>query len=169
MAITYVIEDKMIKLDDDIKKIVDLMIQEDKKKIIFKNKDFSKISNILLPKLKKVNNSIINDDIKSIFVMDKPNIKLYFDYVKGKISCLIKLEVNNQQINIFEDNFNGIYVSSNIEEERNCINTLLGYNFKIDNFETNASNDFYMIELEQRANNVDGAYEKFYNVNRRKI
>ena len=30
----------------------------------------------------------------------------------------------------------------------------------IDNFETNASNDFYMIELEQRANNVDGAYEK---------
>lgn len=30
----------------------------------------------------------------------------------------------------------------------------------IDNFETNASNDFYMIELEQRANNVNGAYEK---------
>ena len=76
--------------------------------------------------------------------MDKPNIKLYFDYIKGKIFCLIKLEINNQEINIFEDNFNGIYVSRDIEEERDCINTLLGYNFKINERKKNI---FYLMMM----------------------
>lgn len=170
---SYIIyEDKMIKLDNDLKKIIDLMVQEDKKKIIFKDKDFSKISNILLPKLKKVNNNIITDDIKSIFVMDKPNIKLYFDYIKGKIFCLIKLEINNQEINIFEDNFNGIYVSRDIEEERDCINTLLGYNFKINEKKKEyiLSNDDDIIFFCQNGlKELDDKYEIYISNNIKKI
>ena len=170
---SYIIyEDKMIKLDDDIKKIVYLMIQEDKKKIIFKNKDLSKVSNILLPKLKKINNNIINDSIKSIFIMDKPKIKLYFDYIKGKIYCFIKLEVNNQEINIFEDNFNGIYVSRDIVEETNCINILLGYHFEINEKKKEyiLSNDDDIIYFCQNGlKELDDKYEIYISNNIKKV
>ena len=93
-----------------------------------KKENVDNLKNGLLRKVK--DNIIISENVKDIVISSKPVISLYFDLLKDKIDCKIKLDYNGNVIDYFDNN--SIIIRDDVVE-KDIINELLLYNFIIKN------------------------------------
>lgn len=94
--------------------------------LVFKKDNMETFKNGLLRKVK--NNINLSDNVTDIVISSKPDIALYFDLLREKIDCKVKLNYDGNEIDYFEDNTK---IIRDDEEEEKVINELLDYNFKI--------------------------------------
>lgn len=81
--------------------------------------------------LKRVKDNInISEEIDDIVISGKPDVSLYFDLLRDKIKCDIKLKYKDDVINYFDENTS---VVRDEEEENKVIEDLLSNNFQIEN------------------------------------
>ena len=109
-------------------KLIISLINNNIEEIKFKKDNIELFKNGLLRDVK--NNIDIDEKITDIVISVKPIVSLYFDLLKDKITCKIKLDYKGIEIDYFEDN-DKILRDDTYEEE--IINDLLSNKFEIHN------------------------------------
>lgn len=95
-------------------------------KLIFEKENLELFKKGLLPKIK--NNVVVSDKIDDIKILGKPDISLYFDIEKDKITCKIELDYQGHIIHYFEDT--NILRDEEVEQE--VIDDLNSFHFNIE-------------------------------------
>lgn len=98
------------------------------KELVFEKKEENLFKQGLLKDIK--NDIEISDNIDSIVISTKPVGKLYFDFKRNKIDCIIKLKYNNKEINYYD---NDDTILRDNDYESNIIIDLTKYHFNLDN------------------------------------
>ena len=114
-------------LPNNIARLINLCDLKNIEKITFEKDNLDLFKKGLLPKIK--NNLKLSESVEDILIFAKPDISLYFDLEKNKISCKIKLDYKGNVIDYFDNNEK--IVRDEIEEKE-VINDLLSLNFNID-------------------------------------
>ncbi|MEG2457639.1 MAG: DEAD/DEAH box helicase [Bacilli bacterium] len=126
-------------------------------KLLFEEKDMPIFSKGLLSSVK--DNIKIDKSIDNIIIGKTPNVKLYFDFKKDQIECIIKLEYNEQIISYFDD---VPFLVRDTEFESNAINDLLLIGFTIENKKILLSNMNLITKfLESKIDELSKEYEIF--------
>lgn len=135
----YVFKDKLYILPIELRKLIYKMIFDNTDEIILNDENAVIMSKYIYEYVDE--NINVDETIKEKFTVIKPNIKLYIDY-KNRLELQLKLEYNNKVIDYFDynDSFR------NDKEEKNVIEDLIKYNFKIDD------NKIYMEDLDDIVN-----------------
>jgi len=117
----YSIPDKIVRLRSE-------MTKNGFEELEFENKSLEKFSKGIL---KSVKDTIeLDDSVKDeIVIVRKPEVKLYFDFEYDKIVCKINLAYGNKNIDFFD---NDISIVRDTEFENEIIESLMTYNFKIE-------------------------------------
>lgn len=113
-------------LPNNVAKLIKLCDSKSITKLTFEKDSLNLFKNGLLPKIK--NDVKISDNVEDILILGKPDISLYFDLEKDKISCKIKLDYKGNIIDYFDNN-EKIVRDEIVEKE--LINDLLSLNFNI--------------------------------------
>lgn len=125
-------------------KLLKMLIENEKKQLLFKEEEFDNFANFVLPALEKLDkNVVIDDSLKDILKKDELNPKFYFDYEKDKVECKIYLVYHDIEKNIMDVNnkFGNNYVIRNYEKEKQYIYEIEKYGFKI-----NEEKEYFYLE-----------------------
>lgn len=99
----YAIYDKYLYvLPKETSKILIQMAQSNLKTISFKKDKLENFKNGMLRKIK--NNINVDEKITDLVITGKPEVSLYFDLLKDKITCKIKLDYDGNIIDYFDSN-----------------------------------------------------------------
>lgn len=107
----------------------------------------------------------MEDKLKEKFIIEPLKVKYYFDYDKNRLFCMIKMNYNNYSLNIIDNtnNFNGVYITRDKEEETKYISELSKYGFSLD-----IKKKYYYLEndriiefLEKGLNEISSKYETY--------
>lgn len=133
---SYIIKsNNMYYLNKEERKLLKVISENKKKELIFKNEELGAFSNYVYPILNKLDKSIeLDADLKNKFLIEPLKVKYYFDYDKDKLTCIIKINYNNYDLNVMDDvnNFNGVYITRDKKEEMKHISELSKYGFNCD-------------------------------------
>ena len=113
-------------LPSNIAKLIKLCDSKSITKLTFEKDSLNLFKKGLLPQIK--NTVKISDNVEDILILGKPDISLYFDLEKDKISCKIKLDYKGNIIDYFDNN-EKIVRDEFVEKE--LINDLLSLSFNI--------------------------------------
>lgn len=118
-------------LTDDERTLVQVMMENKRKKIIFKESEFSHVSNQILPRLKNIQ---IEDSLKDVFVFDTGVVRYYFESSKRGIIGYIKICFGDVELDLLDPSnyFNGHYISRNLDDEKKYIDELYRYGFQLE-------------------------------------
>ena len=153
-------------LNKQERKLLKIITENRKKELIFKNEELGAFSNYVYPVLNKLDQNIkMEDKLKEKFIIEPLKVKYYFDYDKNRLFCMIKMNYNNYSLNIIDNtnNFNGVYITRDKEEETKYISELSKYGFSLD-----IKKKYYYLEndriiefLEKGLNEISSKYETY--------
>ncbi len=126
----YAIKDgEFYMVPEKIEKLRNEMVINGFEELVFEEKSLEKFSKGIL---KNVKDTIeLDDTVKDkIVIARKPEAKLYFDFEYDKIVCKINLTYSSKNIDYFD---NDSSILRDTEYENEIIETLMSYNFKIEN------------------------------------
>ncbi len=120
-------QNKAYHLNQDYRKFLKTMEQNNMDSLIFSKKDLHSFSEGILPIVK--NEVEVSEDLKEISIIKKPDVKLYFDLNREDVTCKIKLGYAKQEIDYFakEDE-----VLRDMAYEKEVIQDLSAYGFELD-------------------------------------
>lgn len=170
---TYMItKNKMVKLLEKEAKLIKLLISNNKKQIVLKNNELNVFSNLIYPILKDKKTLKMDQVLRDKFVSKPLEVKYYFDYNNEIITCSIKLNYNNFLIDINDDNnnFDGVYISRNKEDEIKYINEITDigfvYDIKKNNYYLTGENIVEFLETYLKI--ISSKYETYISKNLKK-
>lgn len=125
----YVIKDnKFYHTPKKVIDIINMMKNNYVEELIFKENELDNFSKAILPRVK--DNIKISEELKDkIIVVNKPDVKLYFD-IKNNVTCKFKLKYKDQEIDYFDKVDN---ILRDVDCENEVITDLTNYNFIIEN------------------------------------
>lgn len=128
------INNKLYHYDIDVRQLLLMLIANDKRNIIIKKNDMDKFSKIIYPRVNKLKNTIIDEELQQKFINAELKVKLYFEKEKDHIIGNIKLCYNDNELNILDDtnSIKDIFVIRDSNKEQEYINELLNLGFTID-------------------------------------
>lgn len=115
-------------------KLLKVLVESQKKQLIFKEEEFASFASFILPALEKLDRNItIDSNLKDVLKKVEIKPRFYFDYEKDKIECKIKMVYEDIEKNIMDlsNKFGNNYVIRNYEKENQYILELEEYGFKI--------------------------------------
>ena len=125
---------KLYHFDKDISKLIGLMLNHNKKSVIFKKDEMEKFSKTLYPKVTRLKNTIIDEKIQDKFISKELKPKFYFEKLKDSIIGNIKLCLDDNEINVLDDtsSIKDAYIVRDNEKEQEYIDELLNLGFELD-------------------------------------
>lgn len=124
--------EKICHLNKEYSQFLKLLVANHKKQLYFKEAEYGKFANIVLPKLKKINEDLeLPQELKEKFQAIENKLKFYFEKKKNTIIGEIKLDIDGKEINIFSDveQINGKYIIRNQTQEKEYRQELENLNF----------------------------------------
>ena len=118
-------------------KILAGLRENDLDEIVFKKESEEVFKNGLLKQVR--NNIKISSNIKDIVIGSKPDISLYFDFIRNKIKCRVELDYNDKKIDYF---INDDTILRDEEAENKLVENLYQYHFEVEN------NNFILDDME---------------------
>ena len=123
----YFYDDKKIyKVEDNIYKLYQLLVDNDLDSFMFSKKDLGKFTRGLLSLLKE--NIHLDENITEITIPTAPKAKLYFDFYYSAVECQVKLTYGNKEIDYFS---NDPGVPRDTEYESNILQRLSNFGFTV--------------------------------------
>lgn len=123
----YFYDDKKIyKVEDNIYKLYQLLVDNDLDSFMFSKKDLGKFTGGLLSLLKE--NIHLDENITEITIPTAPKAKLYFDFYYSAVECQVKLTYGNKEIDYFS---NDPGVPRDTEYESNILQRLSDFGFTV--------------------------------------
>ena len=123
----YFYDDKKIyKVEDNIYKLYQLLVDNDLDSFMFSKKDLGKFTGGLLSLLKE--NIHLDENITEITIPTAPKAKLYFDFYYSAIECQIKLTYGNKELDYFSKDPG---VPRDTEYESNILQRLSDFGFTV--------------------------------------
>ena len=123
----YFYDDKKIyKVEDNIYKLYQLLVDNDIESFMFSKKDLGKFTGGLLSLLKE--NIHLDENITEITIPTAPKAKLYFDFYYSAVECQVKLTYGNKEIDYFS---NDPGVPRDTEYESNILQRLSDFGFTV--------------------------------------
>ncbi len=127
--------------------LLKLLIENEKKQLIFKKEEIDSFANYILPELEKLDKDLkIADELKDILKKGEITPRFYLDYNKERLECKIVLVYQNIEKNILEINnkFDNNYVIRDYEKEQSYIDDITRYGFILNEEKQN-----YILENEE--------------------
>ncbi len=154
----YIYDEKnMYKLSLEGARLYYELMKYEVNSIVFKKDNLNSFTNGVLPVVK--NNVIIDDSASDIKVGKEPKGQLYFDFYHNAIECKVKLQYDDNLINLF-DKSDGFLRDDNYEDK--IINTLNELGFYKDNKRFILDDiDLIGYFLEEKINDLTDDYEVF--------
>ncbi len=123
----YILLSKQVyHLNSDYRKLLTALIEDEVQTLVFSKNDLHTFSEGILPIIK--DEVKISEDIEEISDLSKPRVKLYFDINKNDITCKVKLEYKNEEIDYFSQNEE---ILRDIPFEKEIIKDLNKFGFEI--------------------------------------
>lgn len=120
-------DNKIYLLKDEHINIIEQFAKNDITELTFSKDKLSLFSESIFTSVKE--NITMDEEISNELIIIEPTTKLYFDFKNEKITCQIKLNYKDIEIDYFETT----NIIRNKEFEQNIINDLKKYNFTLDN------------------------------------
>lgn len=157
-------------LSEEERKLLEFMLTHNRKKIIFKEEEFSKVSNQILPRLKNIQ---IADDLKDIFVFDSGVVRYYFEKDRNGILSHIKICLGDIELDLLDHSnyFQGRYISRDMKKEQIYIEELYHYGFQLtDNKSFFLEDDEKIIDfLESGLSDLGKRYEIYVSTDLKEV
>ena len=124
----YVVSDKVYCVPSKVRKIINIMYENDIEELVFNENELGNFSKAILPSVK--DNIKIDETLKDkIIIVNKPDVKIYIDFKYNKIIANIKLKYRDIEIDYFDiDN----KILRDIDFENEVLTNLLSYNFVLE-------------------------------------
>ncbi|MEG1287843.1 MAG: SNF2 helicase associated domain-containing protein, partial [Bacilli bacterium] len=126
--------EKLYKVNDEIKNLLQVMKSTNHTKLLFRENEYAKFSNLILPKIKN-ENLVMDEEIKDKFIIANLEPNFYFDKSGSGIKADIKLISNDIEFNILDEykTDDKKYFSRDLAKESSYINELTNLGFKLSN------------------------------------
>ncbi|MEG1892451.1 MAG: DEAD/DEAH box helicase [Bacilli bacterium] len=126
--------EKLYKVNDEIKSLLQVMKSTNHTKLLFRENEYAKFSNLILPKIKN-ENLVMDEEIKDKFIIANLEPNFYFDKSGSGIKADIKLISNDIEFNILDEykTDDKKYFSRDLAKESSYINELTNLGFKLSN------------------------------------
>ncbi|MEG1506084.1 MAG: DEAD/DEAH box helicase [Bacilli bacterium] len=126
--------EKLYKVNDEIKSLLQVMKSTNHTKLLFRENEYAKFSNLILPKIKN-ENLVMDEEIKDKFIIANLEPNFYFDKSGSGIKADIKLISNDIEFNILDEYkpLEKKYFSRDLAKESSYINELTNLGFKLSN------------------------------------
>ncbi|MEG1149659.1 MAG: DEAD/DEAH box helicase [Bacilli bacterium] len=126
--------EKLYKVNDEIKSLLQVMKSTNHTKLLFRENEYAKFSNLILPKIKN-ENLVMDEEIKDKFIIANLEPNFYFDKSGSGIKADIKLISNDIEFNILDEykTDEKKYFSRDLAKESSYINELTNLGFKLSN------------------------------------
>lgn len=125
----YFLDDKYCyHIDSESASLLKLLVTNHKQQLLFKKEEYKDFSSIILPKIYGINPDIkMTKEITDKFVLEKPNVKYFFEKKRNIIEAHIKLFISDYEWDLYEEA--PIYVMQDKNKEQEWIEVLLHYHF----------------------------------------
>ncbi|MEG2311586.1 MAG: DEAD/DEAH box helicase [Bacilli bacterium] len=168
----YIIDNNIIyKLNDDIRKILEIMLITKHRKLIFKEREYEKFSSLILPKIND-ENITLPPTLEKKFVITNLAPNYYFEKSSNGINGTIKLVAKDISFDILDENckLNDKFITRDNVLEKEYIKELLDFGFIIKNKKfklTNEEDTLYFIN--EGLKQITNKYTVFVADNIKKI
>lgn len=135
-------------LDADSAKLLKVLLDNNRKSVIFDKDEYEQFNNLIFPVLKRMDKGLqVSKKINNLFVDTVLTPKFYIETKDDKICCRIMLSYLDQEINIYsnDNKIGDVFIIRNKSLEKQYRQDLMDYGFLNDN----KNQEFLLSDIDQ--------------------
>ncbi|MCI9233427.1 MAG: DEAD/DEAH box helicase family protein [Bacilli bacterium] len=124
----FIDENACYHIDSESASFLKLIVTNHKQQLLFKKEEYKDFSSTILPKIYGINSNIkMSGEVEEKFILEKPNVKYFFEKKRNIIEAHLKLFISNYEWDLFEEA--PIYVMKDKNQEQEWIEELIHHHF----------------------------------------